>query len=81
MPGLQYSLPPDDDMFYGYTDKVTAMEKAKSGALKYINHMIKEVEQGIKKLVQYRNDHYKDLNANLLDANIRKLKKKCSSNK
>jgi hypothetical protein len=75
MPGFQYSLPPDDDMFYGYTDKVTAMEKAKSGALKYINHMIKEVEQGIKKLVQYRNDHYEDLNVNLLDANIRKLKK------
>ncbi len=75
MPSFQYSLPPDDDMFYGYTDKVTAMEKAKYGALNYINNMIKEVEQGIKKLVQYRNDHYEDLNVNLLDANIRKLKK------
>jgi hypothetical protein len=63
MPGFQYSLPPDDSMFYGYTDKVTAMEKAKYGALKYINHMIREVEQGIKKLVQYRNDHYEDLNS------------------
>ena len=44
-------------MFYGYMDKVTAMEKAKAGALSYINKMITEVEQGIKKLVQYRNDH------------------------
>jgi hypothetical protein len=63
IPGFQYSLPLDDSMFYGYTDKVTAMEKAKYGALKYINHMIREVEQGIKKLVQYRNDHYEDLNS------------------
>lgn len=51
------------------------MEKAKAGALSYINKMITEVEQGIKKLVQYRNDHYEDLNSNLLDVNIRRLEK------
>ncbi|MDV6217845.1 hypothetical protein R1T15_25250 [Mucilaginibacter sp. L3T2-6] len=75
LPCFEYSLPPDGSMFFGYPDKVTAMEKAKAGALAYINEMIKEVELGIKKLVQYRNDHYEDLNINLLDANIRRLKK------
>lgn len=74
-PCFECSLPPDDRMFYGYLNKATAMERAKAGALAYINQMIKEVELGIKKLVQYRNDHYEDLNINLLDANIRRLKK------
>ena len=51
------------------------MEKAKAGALVYINQMVKEVERGIQKLEQYRNDHYDDLNVNLLDANINKIKR------
>jgi hypothetical protein len=62
-------------MFYGYLDKAVAMEKAKAGALAYINQMVKEVEKGIKKLEQYRDDHYHDLNINLLDANINRIKK------
>jgi len=70
-----YSLPPDENMFYGYLDKAIAMEKAKAGALVYINQMVKEVERGIQKLEQYRNDHYDDLNVNLLDANINKIKR------
>ncbi len=69
-----YSLPPDELMFYGYIDKALAMEKAKAGALAYIGKMISEVEQGIKKLTQYREDHYEDLNINLLDAQIRKFR-------
>jgi hypothetical protein len=70
-----YYLPSDENMFYGYLDKAVAMEKAKAGALAYINQMVKEVEKGIKKLEQYRDDHYHDLNINLLDANINRIKK------
>ncbi|PJJ85001.1 hypothetical protein [Mucilaginibacter auburnensis] len=69
-----YELPPDEQMFYGYLDKALAMEKAKAGALAYIGQMISEVERGIKKLTQYREDHYEDLNINLLDAQIRKFR-------
>ncbi len=69
-----YALPPDELMYYGYLDKAQAMEKAKAGALVYIGQMISEVEQGIKKLTQYREDHYEDLNVNLLDAQIRKFR-------
>ena len=69
-----YALPPDEQMFYGYLDKALAMEKAKAGALIYIGQMISEVERGIKKLTQYRDDHYEDLNGNLLDAQIRKFR-------
>jgi len=47
IPGFQYSLPLDDSMFYGYMDKVTAMERAKAGALNYVNTVIREVDQWI----------------------------------
>lgn len=69
-----YALPPDELMFYGYLDKAQAMEKAKAGALVYIRQMITDVEQGIKRLIQYRRDHYEDLNINLLDAQISKFR-------
>lgn len=75
LPYFESSLPSDNSMFYGYMSRITAMERAKAGALKYINNMIREIEQGIKKLIQYRNDHYEDLNVNLLDDNIRRLKR------
>ena len=68
-----YSLPTDGTMFYGYLNQIEAMEKAKAGALAYINEIIKKVDEGIDQLKQYRIDHYEDLNINLLDANIRRL--------
>jgi hypothetical protein len=71
----EYTLVPENEMFYGYLDKADAMVKAKAGALNHMNHIIKEIEAGIRKLVQYRNDHYEDLNVNLLDANIQRIKK------
>ena len=71
---VQYSIPPGR-MFYGYTTRAHAMEMAKAGALKYIESMIRQVKSGIDKLVQYRNDHYQDLNVNLLDSSIRKLER------
>jgi hypothetical protein len=75
IPHVQYSLLADDSMFYGYLNKFRAMEKAKEGALAYINQMIEDVEVGMKKLAKYRHDHYSDLNVSLLDANIRRIKK------
>ncbi|UEG54067.1 hypothetical protein LLH06_03665 [Mucilaginibacter daejeonensis] len=71
----QYSLLPVAERFYGYTSKVKAMEKAKQGALAYINGMLAEIEGGITRLKAYRSAHYDDLNTTLLDANIRKLEK------
>ena len=68
-----YLLPTDGTMFYGYLNQIEAMEKAKAGALAYIERIIKKVDEGIDRLKQYRVDHYEDLNINLLDANIRRL--------
>jgi hypothetical protein len=68
-----YSLPTDGTLFYGYLNQIEAMEKAKAGALAYIEGIIKKVDEGIDRLKQYRMDHYEDLNINLLDANIRRL--------
>ena len=70
---IAYSLPPDDAMFYGYLKQAHAMQKAKDSALNYINFLIKEAGPGTKKLKQYREDHYYDLNVTLLDANIRRV--------
>lgn len=75
LPQNWYSLPIDAAMFYGYTDKIHAMEMAKAGALKHIEVLISQTVHGITALKQYRVDHYDDLNENLLDGNIRKLKK------
>lgn len=73
--GSVYSMPVDDAMFYDYTDRIDAMERAKAGALSYINSLIKKVENGIDDLKQYRIDHYDDLNINLIDSNIRRLER------
>ena len=72
---FNYSLLPDESMYYGYPDRAEAMEKAKAGALAYIEVMMKDAQSAINKLVLYRHDHYTDLNVTLLDANIQKLKK------
>lgn len=72
---FQYSLLPHAERFYGYTSKVQAMEKAKQGAVTYINAMLADIEGGIARLKAYRSAHYHDLNTTLLDANIRKLEK------
>ncbi|OKS89195.1 hypothetical protein [Mucilaginibacter polytrichastri] len=71
-----YSLPADDAMYYGYTSKVKAMEMAKATAVRHFNAMIKEGEKGIDKLMQYRADHYTDLNITLLETNINRPENK-----
>jgi hypothetical protein len=68
-----FSLPTDGSMFYGYLSKIKAMEMAKAGALSYMNRIIKQVQDGIDLLTNYRSDHYEDLNVGLLEANIRRL--------
>lgn len=75
IPSHFYFLPKEELMYYGYCDKIKAMEKAKSGALKHIGVLISEAEKSIARLKQYRNDHYTDLNSTLLDSNIRRLEK------
>ncbi len=67
---VAYKLPADHALFYGYSTKVKAMEMAKAGALSYINHLIDEGASGTERLLQYRRDHYQDLNINLVEANI-----------
>ncbi|TCC96853.1 hypothetical protein [Pedobacter psychroterrae] len=71
--GKVYTLPPEKEMFTGYSDLVTALEKAKVGALAHITKLISRKQAGLSELLQYRIDHYEDLNVNLLDANIRKI--------
>ena len=53
-----------------YTDLGQAMEKAKAGAQAYIEQLIALGEEGLPKLLQYRMDHYEDLNFNLVDDHI-----------
>lgn len=75
IPSTVYSFPADGEMYYGYLTKADAMKRAKAGAQNYISKMVSEIEAGIKRLKQYRSDHYEDLNINLLDANIRRIEK------
>jgi hypothetical protein len=63
-------------MFYGYTTQVKAMEMAKAGALRYINSLIDLGEAGEKQLLQYRTDHFEDLEVNLVYANIETIRAK-----
>lgn len=72
---FSYHLPQDDEMYYGYRDKGTAMRKAKAGAMAHIELLLNEIIQGIKKLKEYRAAHYEDLNLTLLDGNIRKMER------
>lgn len=72
--GRIYALPRESELFREYTDRATAMEQAKAGALVHIQSMILNVERGITKLIAYRNEHHDDLNINLLESNIRKFK-------
>jgi hypothetical protein len=66
------SLLPGMDTFCLYTDIGQAMEKAKAGAQAYIEQLINRGDDGLPELLQYRMDHYEDLNINLVNANIQK---------
>jgi len=66
------TLQHDAQTYSMYTDLGQAMEKAKAGARAHIEELIAEGEEGLPALLQYRMDHYEDLNINLVDANIQK---------
>jgi hypothetical protein len=70
---LAFALPADPFMFYGYLSRIKAMEKAKAGAIKYIDELIEGSEQRYGELLKYREDHYYDLNFNLTERNIRMI--------
>jgi hypothetical protein len=71
-----YSLPADDAMYYGYSSKIKALEMAKVGAIRHINVMLKAGLRRNAELMQYRSDHYTDLNVTLREANIHTLANK-----
>lgn len=71
--GTNYRLLPQDERFVVYQDLVTALEKAKAGALAYIGRLISQGGAGLPELLQYRMDHYEDLNVNLTAANISRI--------
>lgn len=61
-----YQLVPLGIMFYGYRTRIEAINGAKSGALSHINSLIALGKAGEQELLQYRMDHYEDLNVNLV---------------
>ncbi|MEO3402863.1 hypothetical protein AAFN85_03110 [Mucilaginibacter sp. CAU 1740] len=77
--GTNYRLLPEDERFAVYPDLVTALEKAKAGALAYIGRLISSGKAGLPELLQYRIDHYEDLNVNLTEANIRRIEQRVSA--
>ncbi|TDQ11235.1 hypothetical protein [Pedobacter metabolipauper] len=56
-----------------YAGLILALENAKADALTFINELVRKGEDGLPELLQYRIDHYEDLNINLIEANIRKI--------
>lgn len=68
--GTNFRLLPRGERFADYPDLVTALEKAKAGALAHINRLVSKGAAGLPALLQYRVDHYEDLNINLTAANI-----------
>jgi|GEM_PF-576754 hypothetical protein len=70
---VNYALPAIGLLYYGYTTRAKAMEMAKAEALEYIDSLINQGEPGNQTLLQYRMDHYEDLNINLVEENIYKV--------
>lgn len=69
-PDGELTLAPEAKEYALFTDIGRAMEKAKAGALAYIEQLIARGEEGKDELLQYRMAHYEDLNVNLLEENI-----------
>ncbi len=75
-----YSLVPGWEGYNLYADIGQAMEKAKAGALNYIERLISGGEASLPKLLQYRMDHYEDLHINLVYSNIQVVEAAAISN-
>lgn len=65
-------LQPGSPTYWLFTDIGRAMEKAKAEAQAYIGQLIARGEEGGSELLQYRIDHYEDLNINLVETNVEK---------
>ncbi|GAA3990694.1 hypothetical protein [Mucilaginibacter dorajii] len=78
--GINYSLLPGWEGYDQYADIGQAMEKAKAGALNYIEQLISGGEASLPKLLQYRMDHYEDLHINLVYSNIQLVEAAAISN-
>ncbi|TSJ36403.1 hypothetical protein FO440_23160 [Mucilaginibacter corticis] len=59
-------LQPLGKLYYGYKSRELAIRGAKAGARSYINQLIALGDEGKERLIQYRMDHYDDLNFNLI---------------
>lgn len=68
-----FTVSQDEPAFCGFLSQIDAMEYAKAGALKYISELIDEGDAGKERLLQYREEHYDDLNFNLTDRHIRQI--------
>lgn len=75
--GQPCSLLPEKERFTGYLSLIIALEKAKAGALAYIEQLHKSGKY--QEIVNYRKAHYEDLNINLVDSNIRKIEQELLS--
>lgn len=64
-------LLPADEMSMGYLSLVVALEKAKAGALSYLEQLAKAGKK--QEIIAYRIAHYEDLNINLIDRRIRQV--------
>ncbi|MDO3628163.1 hypothetical protein [Mucilaginibacter sp. BT774] len=76
---VNYSLPIDDALFYGYSTRAKAMEMAKAGALAHINALIVMGKDGELALYEYRFHHYQDLTVSLVEANIHEAEPKTAN--
>ena len=65
-PASPLLLLPLGQLFRGYRSRELAIEAAKTGARSYINQLIALGDSGKELLLQYRSDHYDDLNFNLV---------------
>lgn len=68
-------LQPGIRHFWLSTDIGRTMKRAKANAQACIEALIARGEEGRPELLQYRIDHYEDLNINLVEANIEKVER------
>jgi len=78
--GNHYTLNPNIHKFRDYAHVILAMERAKAGALSYINALLTEANNIITTLRKYRADNYEHLNKDLIDSRIRQLEQDIKHN-
>ncbi|WP_345949294.1 hypothetical protein ABDD95_20835 [Mucilaginibacter sp. PAMB04274] len=69
--GAAIQLLSKNERYVGYCTLIEALEKAKAGALAYLEQLADDGKE--QEILDYRIAHYEDLNMNLVDRNIRKV--------